>query len=151
MTLVVAVTIVATRSLTSWTALVSGLVLMLPGLGLLVAAEALGSLTVLLVGTALSGVSSALSYRGSLQVVNQIAPADRRAEVVSSYFVAVFTGNAVPVLGVGVVVTFTDLLTATAAFAITLAAFAIVALVIAGRHLRKERHQRQAHPRGRTR
>jgi MFS family permease len=130
MTLIVAVTIVVTRSLTSRTAMVSGLVLMLPGLGLLVAAEAFASLTVLLLGTALSGVSCALGYRGSLQVVNQIAPPDRRAEVVSSYFVAVFTGNAIPVLGVGVVSTMTSLTIASTVFAITLAAFAVVALAI---------------------
>jgi hypothetical protein len=46
-----------------------------------------------------------LGYRGSLEAATVIAPADRRAEVVSAYFVCGFTGNAVPVIGVGVIAT----------------------------------------------
>ena len=69
-----------------------------------------------------------LGYRGSLQVVNQIAPEHRRAEVVSSYFVCGFSGNALPVIGVGVISTFASLATASLAFAATISVFAVVAL-----------------------
>jgi hypothetical protein len=64
-----------------------------------------------------------------LQVVNQIAPADRRAAVVSSYFVCCFTGNALPVIGVGVLSSFTNMTVADIAFSCTIAAFAVVALI----------------------
>ena len=50
----------------------------------------------------LGGVALALGYRGSLQVVNRIAPDDRRAEVVSGFLLACFVGDSVPVVGVGV-------------------------------------------------
>ena len=43
-----------------------------------------------------------LGYRGSLEVINRIAPADRRSEVVSSSLIALFAGNSVPVIGIGV-------------------------------------------------
>jgi MFS family permease len=128
--LVVAVAILATHRLASRTAMLIGLALLLPSLAALVLAEALGSMPILLTGTALSGISAALGYRGSLQVVNQIAPADRKAEVVSSYFVAGFIGNAVPVIGVGVISHVSNLTIASLAFALTIAVFAIAALFV---------------------
>jgi hypothetical protein len=62
-------------------------------------------------------------------VVQQIAPADKRAAVVSSYFVCCFTGNALPVIGVGVLSSVTDTSVADVAFACMIAVFAAVALV----------------------
>jgi hypothetical protein len=83
--------------------------------------------------TALCGVAAALGYRGSLQVVNQIAPRDRRAEVVSSYFVCCFVGNSVPVIGVGVISTYWTMPVASAIFAGMLVVFAIAALTVEAR------------------
>ncbi len=66
---------------------------------------------------------------GSLQVVNQIAPTDKRAAVVSSYFVCCFIGNALPVIGVGVLSSLTNTTVADIAFSCVIAAFAVVALI----------------------
>jgi len=55
----------------------------------------------MLAGTMLSGIAAALSYRGGLGVVTSLAPADRRAELASAYFVCCFLGNALPIVGVG--------------------------------------------------
>jgi hypothetical protein len=107
-----------------------GLGLMPPALALLVAAQGFGSMPILLVGTAVGGLSAALGYRGSLQVVNKIAPDDRRAAGVSTYFVCGFSGNALPVIGVGVLATLTNPLTASGVFAVTIGAFAVIALVL---------------------
>ena len=71
------------------------------GLGALAVAQARSSLAMMLVGTTLSGMASAFSYRGGLGAVNALAPADRRAEVVSAYFICCFMGNALPIIGVG--------------------------------------------------
>jgi hypothetical protein len=87
-------------------------------------------MTLLLAGTALSGVAIAIGFRGSLQVVNQIAPADRRAEVVSTYLVAGFAGNALPVIGVGVISNLANSTLASLIFAATIVAFAVAAFVI---------------------
>ena len=61
-------------------------------------------------------------------MVNLIAPEDRRAELVSNYFIWVFCGNAVPVIGVGVLSTLASSTVASAAFAAMIVAFALVAL-----------------------
>jgi MFS family permease len=124
----VAGTILLTRHLPSRRAMLWGAGLMIPSVLLLVAAEILGSTAVLLLATAVCGAAAGLGYRGSMQVVNEIAPQDRRAAMMSSYFVCVFCGNALPVIGIGVVSTLTSSLTATLVFAATVSLFALVAL-----------------------
>jgi hypothetical protein len=79
------------------------------------------------------GVSAGLGYRGSLQVVNQIAPEDRRAEVVSSYFVCCFVGNALPIIGVGIISRYAGMPIASAVFAGMIALFAVGALIFSVR------------------
>ena len=109
--------------------MLTGLVLLLPSLLLLVLAQSMASLPILLLGTAVSGSATALGYRGSLEVVNEIAPADRRAEVVSTYLLCCYVGNSIPIIGVGVLSTLSNQIVASTAFAITIAVFAVVALL----------------------
>jgi hypothetical protein len=125
--LVVAVVISLTQRLESRVAMLAALVLMIPSVALVVAAQILASLPAMIVATAVCGAAAGLGYRGSLQVVNQIAPADRRAEVVSSYFICGFSGNALPVIGIGVVSTLASPVSATLLFAGMIALFAIAA------------------------
>jgi MFS family permease len=133
--IVVAGAILATRRLASRTAMLAALALMLPSVVALVAAQLAASMPLLLVATAICAVASGLGYRGSLQVASQIAPPDRRAEIVSSYFICCFAGNSLPVIGVGVVSTLFSPVAASLAFALTIAIFALVALAFGMRHL----------------
>src|SRR5437868_14118190 len=105
------------------------LALMIPASGAVAVAQISGSLWVMLVTTAVVAISAGLGYRGSLQVVNQIAPDDERAAVVSTYFVCGFSGNALPVIGVGVLSSLTDMTVADIAFSSMIAAFSVVALI----------------------
>jgi len=125
---VVAASIVATQSLSSRAAMLWALGLMLPSVALLVSAQIVASMAIMIVATAACGIAAGLGYRGSLQVVNQIAPEHRRAEVVSSYFVCGFSGNALPVIGVGVISTLASSTAARLVFAVTISLFALVAL-----------------------
>lgn len=134
---VVALSIVATHSLSSRLAMLVALALMFPGVGLLVTAQITASMPILIVATAVCGVATGLGYRGSLQVVNQIAPEDRRAEVVSSYFVCNFSGNALPIIGVGVISTLIGSIAANLVFAAIISLFAVVALWFGIKHLRQ--------------
>jgi predicted MFS family arabinose efflux permease len=125
---VVSVSIVATQSVASRTAMLWALALMPPSVVLVVWAQVSGAMAIMIVATACCAVAAALGYRGSLQVVNQIAPEDRRAEVVSSYFLCAFCGNALPVIGVGVISTLVNPIAASLAFAATMIVFALAAL-----------------------
>lgn len=131
--MVAAAAIVATWPLSSRAAMMWGLALLIPSVAGLVAAQLTASLGLMLATTALCGVAAALGYRGSLQVVNQIAPGNRRAEVTSSYFVCCFIGNALPVIGVGIISAYASMPVASAVFAVMLVLFAVVALVFEAR------------------
>jgi hypothetical protein len=125
----VAAVIVATQPLDSRTAMRTSLALMIPAAAGTVAAQVMASLWMMLAATACVALATGLGYRGSLQVVNQIAPADKRAAVVSSYFVCCFIGNALPVIGVGVISAYSGMTLASAVFAGMIALFAAVALI----------------------
>lgn len=130
-------TLIATRRLGSRAAMMTGLVLLLPSVVLLVLGQSLASMPLLLAGSALGGAAAALGYRGSLQVVNEIAPEDRRAEVISSYLLCCYVGNALPVVGVGVLSQLATPVIASSVFALTIAVFAIAALFTGARYARQ--------------
>jgi len=117
------------RAMKSRHAMFTGLVLLLPSLLILVLAQAEASLALLLAGIAVGGIATSLCYRGSLQVVNEIAPNDRRAEVISTYLICCYVGNSLPVIGVGVISTLEGPIVASSAFAITIGLFVVAALI----------------------
>ena len=124
---VAAVTILSTAWLGSQVAMFSALALLVPAAWLLVGAELARSLPLLLVAAALCGIAGGLGYRGSLEVINRIAPADQRSEVVSSYLIALFAGNSVPVIGIGVLAATATPLVAHVTFAAVITALAGIA------------------------
>ncbi|HEY3793945.1 MAG TPA: MFS transporter [Bradyrhizobium sp.] len=126
---VCAVTVLLTHSLSSRTAMLWGLGMTVPSAGLLVTSQMLASTAVMIAATALCGVSAGLGYRGSLEVINKIAPEDRRAEVTSSYFVCCFAGNALPVIGVGIISAYAGMPSASAIFAGMISLFAVAAII----------------------
>ncbi|MFZ2004278.1 MAG: MFS transporter [Stellaceae bacterium] len=127
--LVATIVAAVSRGVAARTAMLWGLAMLLPSVALLVGVQVANSMPLLLAATACAGIAGALGYRGSLQVVNEIAPADRRSEVVSSYLIAVYLGNSVPIIGVGVLSAATSSAVAHAAFAAVIAALAVAALL----------------------
>jgi MFS family permease len=122
---IAAITILSTGRFSSQFTLMGALALLLPSVWLLVGAEIVRSLVLLLIAAGMTGVCGGLGYRGTLEVINRIAPADCRSEVASSYFIALFAGNSVPVIGIGV-------LSAAAGPLIADVTFAIVTTLLAG-------------------
>ena len=121
-------------ALTHWlgarAAMLWGLSLLIPSLALLVVAFQSHSLPLLLIGAALGGGAAALGYRGSLQIVNQIAPDSRRAEVVSSYLMFCYAGVSLPVIGIGVLSSIETPGLAEGIFAAVIAAIAVLAITV---------------------
>jgi len=124
-----AITILTSGRLASQRATLTALTLLPPSLWLLVLAEAAQSLPLVLLSAAAGGIAGGLGYRGSLEVINRIAPADRRSEVVSSYLVAVFAGNSVPVIGIGLVAAATSAIVAHVTFAAVITVLAGIAIL----------------------
>nr|WP_245272705.1 hypothetical protein [Mesorhizobium sp. LNHC221B00] len=134
--IVAAVSIVVLKQVQSSKVMLAALALMVPSVLLVVAAQMLASMVLMIAATACCGVVAALGYRGGLQVVNEIAPDDRRAEIVSSFFVCCFVGNALPVIGIGIVSTYASPIAASLAFAAMIIVFAVVALAFGLKHRR---------------
>jgi MFS family permease len=120
--------LVSRRRATPYRSMRVGLIVLLPAAALVVTAQTARSLVLLVVATAFAGVALGLGYVGSLEVVNQLAPPEHRAGVVSSYFLCCFLGNSLPVIGVGVLSTLTTPVTATVALAATVVVLSLATL-----------------------
>ena len=59
------------------------------------------SLALFLAGTVAGGIAVGALFIGSLSTANRLAPADSRAQVLSTYFVFAYSGLIIPVVGVG--------------------------------------------------
>jgi MFS family permease len=109
---------------------IGGLGLLIPGVALMVVAEHLRSMACLIVASALIGVASGLGYRFGLEMVNEMAPDDRRSELVSGYLIVCYGAISVPVVGIGLVTVASSVLLADTIFGVLVAVLALAALVI---------------------
>ncbi|MDQ6751539.1 MAG: MFS transporter [Actinomycetota bacterium] len=82
-------------------ALPAGCLALIVGMGLLALGLADSSLTLLIAGGMVAGFGQGLSFRSGLAAVNEESPADRRAEVASSFFVVAYVAISIPVVGEG--------------------------------------------------
>lgn len=79
----------------------AGCALLALGVGLLAAAIADGSLAFLLASAAVAGLGQGLVVGAGLAAINHRAPVERRGETASAFFVVLYVGLALPVVGVG--------------------------------------------------
>ena len=94
-------------------------------LGFAVGTESLGTL---IASAAVVGIGQGLVIGAGLAAINQRAPVERRGETASSFFVVMYVGLSVPVIGVGVVANATSLKTAGIVFSAAVAALVLVVL-----------------------
>jgi MFS family permease len=111
-----------------------GLPLLSAGLVLLAVAGGLSSSTLLLVATVIAGTGHGLAFLGGLTTINESAPAGRHAEALAGFYVIIYLGAGLPVIGVGVLATVAGLLHAVQFFALVVAVLCLaVLLVLVGR------------------
>lgn len=94
-----------------------GLGLLTASLAFLIAAGAVHSLGLLLGAAVLAGAGQGLGFLGAMTEINQAAPPDRHADVLSSFYVVTYFGTGLPVIGVGFLATALGLLPAVRIFA----------------------------------
>jgi MFS family permease len=123
-----AVTQVALSRLRSRLVILAGLSLFLAALALIVTALALSAMALFLAGTVAGGVAVGAIFLGSLHTANGLAPANRRGQAISAFFVACYAGLIIPVVGVGVLSAFTGTFTAVLIFSILLAALCLFSI-----------------------
>jgi MFS family permease len=110
-----------------------GLTLLAIGLlGLVLAAPA-HSPALLVAGAILAGAGHGIAYLAAQDDLTHIAPDEHRAEVSAAFYVCIYLGVSLPVIGIGVLAVATTLFIGVATFAAVTGA---AALAVAGWHLR---------------
>jgi MFS family permease len=98
--------------------------------GMLILAVALhfSSLVGLVAAAVVAGIGQGISFSRGLAAIAELAPADRRAEVSSTYFVVAYVAISVPVVGEGFASQHLGLRTAGVSFAVATAVLAAICL-----------------------
>lgn len=120
-------------------AIAVGCAILVAGMLILAVALHFSSLPALLVAAVVAGIGQGISFSRGLAAIAELAPADRRAEVSSTYFVVAYVAIAVPVVGEGFASQHLGLSTAGVSFAIAtavLAAICLAAIVVQERRSR---------------
>lgn len=110
-----------------------GCVALLLGMGVLVLSLLLTSLPLLAVCGLVAGAGQGLTFRAGLGSVGEASPADQRGAISSAFFVVLYVGISVPVVGVGLLATTSGLVTAGVLFAALVGLLALAVLVLLGR------------------
>jgi predicted MFS family arabinose efflux permease len=124
----------ALRRLRPGTAIQLGLAVLIPGLGLLAASLDVASYPLFLVGTVVSGIATGAAFSGGLTTALSVAGDGERGQVSSLFFFIAYVGITIPVIGAGVGVAETSILTSFIIVGSVLAAFDLTALTYLRRH-----------------
>lgn len=108
------------------------------GMGFMIAAIETGSLTLMILAGATAGAGQGASFRAGMGEITEASPAERRAEVASTFFVVAYVAISIPVVGLGLIARGFGLSTAGVVFA---AAVAVLSVVSAISLLVRQRHQ----------
>jgi MFS family permease len=124
-----AVAQIAGRNLDPQRAVAIGCAILVVGMVILAVALQLSSLIGLVSAALVAGVGQGISFSRGLAAVAERTPADRRAEVSSTYFVVAYVAISLPVVGEGLAAQHWGLQTAGVTFAVAVAVLSIICLV----------------------
>jgi MFS family permease len=111
-------------------AMALGCAVMVIGMVILIVAMEVSSLPMLVAAAAIAGAGLGTSFSSGLATVIDRAPAERRGEVSSAYFVVAYLGLSLPVVSDGFAVRAWGLRTASVTFAIAIAVLAALCLAV---------------------
>jgi MFS family permease len=137
-----AVAQIAAGRLNPQRAVAIGCAILAVGMVILAVALHFSSLTGLIAAAVVSGIGQGISFSRGLAAVAERTPADRRAEVSSTYFVVAYVAISLPVVGEGLAAQAWGLRTAGVSFAVAVAILAVICL--AAILVREARESRRA-------
>lgn len=120
---------VASSRLPDRPALLAGTAALVVGVLGVGAGVGLHALPLFVGGAVVAGAGQGMSFRSGLAAVGRGSPDDRRSEVVSSFFLVLYVGISLPVIGVGFAARAVGLVPAGVVFSVLVAALASVAVV----------------------
>lgn len=135
-----AVAQIASSGLAPQRAVAIGCAILVLGMVILAVALHLSSLSGLIAAAVVSGIGQGISFSRGLAAVAERTPAERRAEVSSTYFVVAYVAISLPVVGEGIAAQALGLRTAGVSFAVAVAVLGTICLAAI---LRRELRERQ--------
>jgi hypothetical protein len=141
-----AVAQVCARRMDPQRAVAVGCAILVLGMAALAAALRYSSLPTLIAAAIVAGVGQGISFSRGLAAVVEGTPAQRRAEVSSTYFVVAYVAISLPVVGAGLAAQRWGLRTAGTAFAIAVAVLSALCLVAIMVQESRHKRSRDAQP-----
>jgi MFS family permease len=123
-----AVAQIAASNLNPQRAVAIGCAMLVAGMAILAVALKLSSFLGLIAAAVVAGIGQGISFSRGLAAVAERTPADRRAEVSSTYFVVAYVAISLPVVGEGLAAQRWGLQTAGETFAIAVAILSAICL-----------------------
>ena len=120
---------VASARLTERTSLLGGCLALAAGTVVVAVGLVTTQLSVVLAGAVVAGLGQGAAFRAGLQAVTNGAPADRRSEVSSTFFLVLYVAISIPVIGVGAGTQVFGLVPTAVVFAAVVALLALGAFV----------------------
>ncbi|MBO0985715.1 MFS transporter [Rathayibacter sp. SD072] len=137
--IVIGITALAIQRVPAHTAIISGAITAIGGLGLMEGAAASGSFALFLAFSVVSGVGYSLSFSGGLALVGQAAPAEHRGSMISAVYLVSYLGQAAVAIAAGALATSLGLELALDLVAPVVAVLCVAAGVVALLDLRRRR------------
>jgi MFS family permease len=119
---------IAARKLNPPRAVAIGCAILVAGMLILAAALQLSSLIGLIAAAVVAGIGQGISFSRGLAAIAERTPAERRAEVSSTYFVVAYVAISLPVVGEGLAAQHWGLQTAGVTFAVAVAVLSAICL-----------------------
>ncbi len=110
--------------------MVAGCAALIAGMVLLGLSLVLGSLALLVMGGLVAGLGQGMSFRAGLGSVTAASPPDQRGRIASAFFVALYVGIALPVVGEGAAASTLGLVPAGVMFAALVGLLAVTVLIL---------------------
>lgn len=111
-------------------ALRGGCALLIVGMAFVASSLGAKSLALLVIGAVVTGIGQGMSFRAGLASVAGAAPDEQRGEVTSTFFVTLYVGISIPVIGEGALASGVGLVPAGLIFTGIVALLAAIALVL---------------------
>lgn len=123
-----------------------GLLLLVFGLIALVFTGPTQSILLLLMGAVLGGIGQGLAFLGSLALVDELMPQDRRGSILATYYALVYISFGGTAIGVGWLATYLDLNQAVQVFAVVIASLCIITMALLLRTSRQSKPRSEVTP-----
>jgi len=105
---------------------IGGLISLIIGLSLISITTVYSSIVVLIIAAIFSGIGFGATFLGAINVINSIAPSDKRGNVTSFFYAISYAALGIPIIGLGLALQYLTIFTAVREFVIIIIIIAII-------------------------